>query len=177
MWLHQSHLRRGTGCSPQRKFNAYRFMVWPVPPSIASFVQQCYPHKNRGHTKQPLHLTKQMGKFSMEAVPALRVVQPAITLLHWSRGPSSTSLPQKWGVPAKPRKDPTPMNMLEVVKPKYEMVPQHSHTDTEPIDPALGIVDTTWVMSLREDLERSSVVLVMAFMVIVSFVDCKVTLV
>jgi len=54
-----------------------------IPPSIASFVQQCYPHKNQGHTKQPLHLTKQMGKLSMEAVPALQVVQPAITLLHW----------------------------------------------------------------------------------------------
>ena len=45
--------------------------------------------------------------------------------------------------------------MLEVVKPKYRKVPQHSHTDTEPIDPALGIVDITRVMSLREDLERS----------------------
>ena len=45
--------------------------------------------------------------------------------------------------------------MLEVVKPKYGKVPQHSHTDTEPIDPALGIVDITRVMSLREDLERS----------------------
>ena len=41
-----------------------------------------------------------------------------------SRGPSSTSLPRKWGVPAKPRKDPTPVNMLEVVKPKYGKVPQ-----------------------------------------------------
>ena len=39
-------------------------------------------------------------------------------------GPSSTSLPWKWGVPAKPRKDPTPVNMLEVDKPKYGKVPQ-----------------------------------------------------
>ena len=28
-------------------------------------------------------------------------------------------------------------------------VPQHSHTDTEPIEPALGIVDITRVMSLE----------------------------
>ena len=56
-------------------------------------------------------------------------------------------LPGKWGVPAKARKDPTPVNMLEVVKPKYGKVPQHSRIDTEPIDPALGIVDITRVMS------------------------------
>jgi len=43
------------------------------------------------------------------------------------------------------------MNTLEVVKLKYGKVPQHSRTDTEPIDPALGIVDTTRVMSFRED--------------------------
>ena len=66
----------------------------------------------------------------------------------YSRGPSSTSLLQKWGVPAKPRKDPTPVNMLEVVKPKYGKVPQHSRKDIEPINPALGIVDITRVMSL-----------------------------
>jgi len=52
-------------------------------------------------------------------------------------------------------KDPTPVNMLEVVKPKHGKVLQHSRTDTEPIDPALGIVDITRVMSLREDLEMS----------------------
>ena len=41
-------------------------------------------------------------------------------------------LPGKWGVPAKARKDPTPVNMLEVVKPKYGQVPQHSpHRRTE----------------------------------------------
>jgi len=51
--------------------------------AIASFLQQCYPHKNQVHTKQPLQLTKQMGRLSMEAVPALQVIQPVITLLHW----------------------------------------------------------------------------------------------
>ena len=44
-----------------------------------------------------------------------------------SAGPSSTSLPRKWGVPAKPRKDPTPVNKLEIAKPKYGRVPQHTH--------------------------------------------------
>ena len=42
------------------------------------------------------------------------------------------------------------MNMLEVVKPKYGKVPQHSRTDTEPIDPALGIVDITRVMLIEK---------------------------
>ena len=36
-----------------------------------------------------------------------------------SGGPSSTSLPRKWGVPAKSKKEPIPVKMLEVTKPKY----------------------------------------------------------
>jgi len=58
-------------------------------------------------------------------------------------GPSSTSLPQKWEVPANTRKDLTPVNVLELVKHKYGKVPQHTCTDLEPIDPALGMVDIT----------------------------------
>jgi len=37
---------------------------------------------NTAGTKQPLLLTKPMGKLFMEAVPVLQVVQPVITLLH-----------------------------------------------------------------------------------------------
>ena len=71
-------------------------------------------------------------------------------------GPSSTSLPRKWGVPAKPRKDPTPVNKLEIAKPKYGRVPQHTHpTDIQPIDPTLGVVDIKRVLSLREDLQKN----------------------
>ena len=73
-----------------------------------------------------------------------------------SAGPSSTSLPRKWGVPPKPRKDPAPVNKLEIAMPKYGMVQQHTHpTDIQPIDPMLGIVDITRVMSLREDLRKN----------------------
>ena len=36
-----------------------------------------------------------------------------------SGGPSSTLLPRKWGVPAKSKKEPIPVKMLEVTKPKY----------------------------------------------------------
>ena len=36
-----------------------------------------------------------------------------------SGGPSSTSLPRKWGVPAESKKEPIPVKMLEVTKPKY----------------------------------------------------------
>ena len=36
-----------------------------------------------------------------------------------SGGPSLTSLPRKWGVPAKSKKEPIPVKMLEVTKPKY----------------------------------------------------------
>ena len=72
-------------------------------------------------------------------------------------GPSLTSLPRKWGVPAKPRKDPTPVNKLEIVKPKYGRVLQHTHsTDMQPIDPTLGVVGIKILMSLWEDLQKNS---------------------
>jgi len=72
-----------------------------------------------------------------------------------SGAPSSTSLPRKWGVPAKSKKDPTPVNMLEVVKPKYGKLPQHTPTDVQPIDPSIGLVHMARIMSLREDLEKN----------------------
>ena len=109
-----------------------------VPPSIASFVQQCYPHKNQGHTKK-IALNKTNGQViygsctciagssACNHTAALMFAVDDMNRTHASqgssRGPSSTSLPRKWGVPAKPRKDPTPVNMLEVVKPKYGKVP------------------------------------------------------
>ena len=75
---------------------------------------------------------------------------------HGSSGrPSSTSLPRKWGVPSKPKKEPTPVKMLEVVKPKYGKLPQHTPTEIEPIDPSLALVHTARIMSLREDLEKN----------------------
>ena len=38
----------------------------------------------------------------------------------------------------------------------YGRVPQHTHpTDIQHIDPALGVVDITRVMSLREDLQKN----------------------
>ena len=72
--------------------------------------------------------------------------------------PSSTSLPRKWGVPAKSKKEPTPVMMLEVAKPKYgkESRAQPTPTDAQPIDPALGLVDMARVMSLWEDLEKNN---------------------
>ena len=70
--------------------------------------------------------------------------------------PSSTSLPRKWGVPAKPKKEPTPVKMLEVTKPKYGKMPQHTHpSDIQPIDPKLGVVNIARVMSLRDDLQQN----------------------
>ena len=50
----------------------------------------------------------------------------------------------------------TPVNKREIAKPKYGMVQQHTHpTDIQPIDPMLGVVDITRVMSLREDLQKN----------------------
>ena len=80
-----------------------------------------------------------------------------------SRGsgpPSCTSLPKKWGVPAKSKrgKQPTPVKKLKIVKPTYGKVQQQTPTNTstrEPIDPSHGLVDITRIMSLREDLERN----------------------
>ena len=75
---------------------------------------------------------------------------------HGSSGPpSSTSLPRKWGVPSKPKKEPTPVKMLEVLKPKYGKLPQHTPIEIEPIDPSLALVHTDRIMSLREDLEKN----------------------
>ena len=38
----------------------------------------------------------------------------------------------------------------------YGRVPQHTHpTDIQHIDPTLGVVDITRVMSLREDLQKN----------------------
>ena len=45
--------------------------------------------------------------------------------------------------------------MLEVVKPKYGKLPQHTPTEIEPIDPSLALVHTARIMSLREDLEKN----------------------
>ena len=48
------------------------------------------------------------------------------------------------------------VNKLEIAKPKYGWVPQHTHpTDIQPIDPTLGVVDITRVMSLWEDLRKN----------------------
>ena len=44
-----------------------------------------------------------------------------------SGGPSLTSLPRKWGVPTKSRKEPTRVKKLEMTTPKYGKVPQHTH--------------------------------------------------
>ena len=67
-----------------------------------------------------------------------------------------TSLPRKWGVPAKPKNEPTPVTMLEVTKPKYGKVPQHTHpSDIQPVDPKLGRVDITRVMSLQDDYKET----------------------
>ena len=73
-----------------------------------------------------------------------------------SGGPGSTLQPRKWGVPAKPKKEPTPVKVLEVTKPKYRKVPQHNHPgDIQPIDPKLGSVHITRVMSLWDNLQRN----------------------
>ena len=44
--------------------------------------------------------------------------------------------------------------MLEVTKPKYGKMPQHTHpSDIQPIDPKLGVVNIARDMSLRDDLQ------------------------
>jgi len=46
--------------------------------------------------------------------------------------------------------------MLEVTKPKYGKMPQHTHPrDIQPIDPKLGVVNIARVMSLRNDLQQN----------------------
>ena len=73
-----------------------------------------------------------------------------------SGGPSLTSLPRKWGVTARPKNEPIPVQKLEVTKPKYGKVSQHTHpSDIQPVDPKLSTVSIRRVMSLRDDLQRN----------------------
>ena len=73
-----------------------------------------------------------------------------------SGGPSLTSLPRKWGVTARPKNEPIPVQKLEVTKPKYGKVSQHTHpSDIQPVDPKLSTVSIRRVMSLRDGLQRN----------------------
>ncbi len=73
---------------------------------------------------------------------------------HGSGGsPSCTSLPKRWGVPAKPTRGKD--KKLQVLKPTYGKLPQQSPMDTtEPIDPSQSLVDIGRVMSLWEILKK-----------------------
>ena len=124
------------------------------------------------HTKQPLVSNKTNGEIlyasctcvaGTSACNHTAALMCAVDDMNRNKGahgpPSSTSLPRKWGIPGKSKKEPTPVNALEVFKPKYGQTPKETHntqTETEPIHPALGQVDISRVMGLRTDLEKNS---------------------
>ena len=120
--LQQSHSRVDIGCLTQGRSNAYQYLCTLHHPC------NCVTFTESWCIQTAIDVNWQIIDGSCTCVAG----QSAITLLlddinsaceHGNGGgPSSTSLPRKWGVPTKSKKEPTRVKKLEMTTPKYGKV-------------------------------------------------------